>query len=1090
MAGIQHKRICILCLVACLCFGMFASCKGKTNGSGQTDTTGPLGDGPATYVVQIQTEGGMAMKDIGIYVYEDETLSEMVTFAKTDKEGKIQFEAPASDGYAVVLKDVPQGYTPEEKYILKELETQIVLKAELKEIEDLEEVSFSLGDVMGELSVTTYDGKTLSLSQLLEEKEMVLLNFWYLECTPCKMEFPHLQEAYEKYSDKVEILALNPVDGDDESLKEYAQNLGLTFPVATCDALWQKAMKVLAYPTSVVIDRYGVISFIYQGYFDSVQSIEDVFAHFTAEDYEQGVIRDLEELLTQNQEDEEKIENPTEVGGVTSFQLTVRAGETVYCDLYRVDGMYMQIKSSNAVLEYRDETYTPSNGVIGLVVHCKDVRTPTPIGLKNTGKETETFTITFSALLGTLNNPYPMELGEFDVSVPAGSDQGIYYQYVAQEDGMLTLQCLSATAGIAYDYTLYNLNSYANRNLESNGEQDADGNTVVRVSVKKGQVVQFIASAMPDDRGSYPAISMVFKAYIDNNANIQEEQVVMVPYGVTVTDGERSPIKGLQVIFVDEKGQNQTAYTNEKGAAALKLPEGTYKATVRLSEDYTGNTTSFTLTSDRPTVSLKLDKVVKIVYKDYTIRVVDEKGNPLTGALVVIGEEENSKSAMTDAKGTAVFNMPEGIKSVTVLPPAGYTGDKTVYNIGSNGKLTVTLKKGSSPVNPSNPSNPSDPTPSIPVGENETLYTVKVTDYYGDPFTSALVTVKRGSTIVAWGMVDTNGEYKVALAKGSYRATVDATDGKQYDSMTANLRTAAPSAVVKAIPLLGTEYISTYVDSTTYKLALGATHLTGLQQDVENCFVYYPSEPGVYTVSSPNSNAVIRLMGNQESFLDGIKTSAEKGYVDSEIREESLESSAVYVSVTGVKDCIISITRKDIVFTEEDLAERAEYIEYEGTVEPSKTHVRQGELTYVDLGGKTEDYKLVLGSDGFYHLGSASGKIIYVNLGPSGQYGISFWNMLGYEQSGGTNVAAYFYDEDGKFVKKERYNSWLKKYTDCLESDGSGFYPLTEDLAYILQNVTQYKGWGDPSDENNFIFSGVSNYNRALAWLFSCGTLN
>ena len=161
---------------------------------------------------------------------------------------------------------------------------------------ELEGVTFKRGDIFTDMSVTTPDGTTYQISDLLKEKKAVVLNFWYINCGPCQMEFPYMQEAYEKYQEDIEILALNPYDGTDETVAEFQKKYELTFPMAVCDEVWQERMGIVAYPTTVVIDRYGVVSFVHTGMITETAEFEKLFGFFTAEDYEQTVIRNISDI--------------------------------------------------------------------------------------------------------------------------------------------------------------------------------------------------------------------------------------------------------------------------------------------------------------------------------------------------------------------------------------------------------------------------------------------------------------------------------------------------------------------------------------------------------------------------------------------------------------------------------------------------------------------------------------------------------------------------------------------------------------------------------------------------------------------------
>ena len=212
------RRVLALCLAACLCLSMTA-CFGKKDPSGgQNQTQAPL----ASYTVEVKTEGGMALEKIGLFVYADEAQTDMVAVAKTDENGVATFEAPAGN-YFAALQDVPEGYLVENVYPITGETTAIVLKAQLVE-GDLNNVTYKLGGVMQDFAFTAADGKEYKLSELLKTKKAVMLNFWYLNCQPCKQEFPYLQEAYALYSDSVEVLAMNPVDGDDAAITAFAQD--------------------------------------------------------------------------------------------------------------------------------------------------------------------------------------------------------------------------------------------------------------------------------------------------------------------------------------------------------------------------------------------------------------------------------------------------------------------------------------------------------------------------------------------------------------------------------------------------------------------------------------------------------------------------------------------------------------------------------------------------------------------------------------------------------------------------------------------------------------------------------------------------
>ena len=159
---------------------------------------------------------------------------------------------------------------------------------------------YSMGDVMYDFTVTTVDGNEFKLSEVLKEKKAVLLNFWYINCPWCVVEFPYMQEAYEEYQDDIAILALDPTYYTTDSLddiKQFKSEKGLTFDIAEDSHKLTDAFDVMGFPTSIVIDRYGAVCMIEDGAITNPRIFELIFDHFTAADYEQRLIYGCYELI-------------------------------------------------------------------------------------------------------------------------------------------------------------------------------------------------------------------------------------------------------------------------------------------------------------------------------------------------------------------------------------------------------------------------------------------------------------------------------------------------------------------------------------------------------------------------------------------------------------------------------------------------------------------------------------------------------------------------------------------------------------------------------------------------------------------------
>ena len=275
---------------------------GNTGNSGGNtgNNGGSTGDSTtAKFKVNISSAGGMKLAEVPVYVfsYKDGEIGDgMIDFGMTDENGVASITLPKNASYAVMI-EAPDGYATASHYPLTGESTDIKLESSVIDDDIPNSKLFKSGDIMYDFTVTDIYGNEITLSEVLEEKKVVILNFWYVDCSACQLEFPYMKEMYETgdYSDDVAIIALNPID-DKLSIRSFAQENGFTFDVAIDDQRIYDAFGVNAYPTSVVIDRYGMVSLIEVGALPSLRAFRVLFDHFISDDYVQQKISSLEEI--------------------------------------------------------------------------------------------------------------------------------------------------------------------------------------------------------------------------------------------------------------------------------------------------------------------------------------------------------------------------------------------------------------------------------------------------------------------------------------------------------------------------------------------------------------------------------------------------------------------------------------------------------------------------------------------------------------------------------------------------------------------------------------------------------------------------
>ncbi len=279
------------------------------------DMSTSASSGKTNYTVNIKSLGGMALEGVTVYIYDTEG-----NFASrpktTDASGNVVFELPTASGYTIELEGVPEGYnvkTGDDRYAMDATGVTPITLISAPVSEGSLKSNYNVGDIMYDFSIADVDGKTYKLSELLKTKRMVMLNFWYVDCSWCNKEFPGLNDSYKNYKDKLEILAINDYSSDSYSDVKNFPNTGsyaaeednLVFPLfkvtsssstLTIDKFGGYGAGNTGYPTTIIIDRYGVICMIEQGAIVGEGKWNKVFDHFTADNYEQKLVYDSADL--------------------------------------------------------------------------------------------------------------------------------------------------------------------------------------------------------------------------------------------------------------------------------------------------------------------------------------------------------------------------------------------------------------------------------------------------------------------------------------------------------------------------------------------------------------------------------------------------------------------------------------------------------------------------------------------------------------------------------------------------------------------------------------------------------------------------
>lgn len=120
------------------------------------------------------------------------------------------------------------------------------------------------GEKYTDMELTTPEGKTVRLSEIIPQGKYVLLDFWFSGCAPCEGEIPHLKEVYEHYKNKDFTIVSISADADQATwlgtLKKHAMSwtqLRDQTSKGVVDARVCTDFNVVGFPTLLLLDKEG-----------------------------------------------------------------------------------------------------------------------------------------------------------------------------------------------------------------------------------------------------------------------------------------------------------------------------------------------------------------------------------------------------------------------------------------------------------------------------------------------------------------------------------------------------------------------------------------------------------------------------------------------------------------------------------------------------------------------------------------------------------------------------------------------------------------------------------------------------------------
>ncbi len=386
---------------------------------------------------------------------------------------------------------------------------------------------------------------------------------------------------------------------------------------------------------------------------------------------------------------------------------------------------------------------------------------------------------------------------------------------------------------------------------------------------------------------------------------------------------------------------------------------------------------------------------------------------------------------------------------------------------------------------------PTDQTTAVAdTAPSEITYSVTVKLYDGTAPANMIVKLLQNGEQIAMAPTNAAGSASFTLAAGSYTVDLQSPDGKTYYFPETTLTAEAPTATLDICTEATAPFkmnapsktnTDGYIPMDTYEVAEGTTHLT-LNAADHTYIVFNPTRAGYYEFTC-SEGVDFAYHGMPILIYDEPRVPPTDGVITMPAEEGSIGDNSISRLVfrlnasadSGATEALFTVKYTgELVKTPEELAQWIVFaadpnalVKYEGSTE--------GRLTDVDVTDPT--VQVVKGDDGYYHFGTADGPVVFLRIASENKYTQSFKEMCDTDR-----IRAFFYDENGTFLRKEGYSELILAYAEYANAEG--LVPLNDQLIYVLQNAGNYMGWWDFVN-NRDIFGDVV-VDEKVAWMFAC----
>jgi thiol-disulfide isomerase/thioredoxin len=123
---------------------------------------------------------------------------------------------------------------------------------------------FRTGQTISSFKEKDINGVKYNLKEL--QGKIVVLNFWFINCPPCRQEIPHLNDMVESYKDNKDVVFIAVALDEKYDLEQFLKTMPYNYNIIDKGRYIAQQYGINAYPTHVILDKQGKVIFHTSGF--------------------------------------------------------------------------------------------------------------------------------------------------------------------------------------------------------------------------------------------------------------------------------------------------------------------------------------------------------------------------------------------------------------------------------------------------------------------------------------------------------------------------------------------------------------------------------------------------------------------------------------------------------------------------------------------------------------------------------------------------------------------------------------------------------------------------------------------------------